>query len=99
MMNKMGKERGLKKNRIVGIENAVEMKTENKMFEGYQWKISVHSSYVYEMEAWVENYNAFTQKQIQLQWSDVCQFGSEFDKDIEGLWRLMLKHSRGMYNE
>jgi len=42
MMNAMGKERGLKQNRIVGIENAVEMKTKNKIYEGYQWKRSVN---------------------------------------------------------
>ena len=46
-MNAMEKDRGTKKNRIDGIENEVEMKTENIISKGYQWKISVHSSYVY----------------------------------------------------
>jgi hypothetical protein len=46
----------------------------------------------------MEKYNAFIQKQIQLPWSDVCPLESRLDKEIEELWRLMLKHSRGMYS-
>ena len=46
----------------------------------------------------MEKYNAFIQKQIQLPWSYVCPLESRFDKEIEELWRLMLKHSMGMYS-
>lgn len=64
MMSEMEKKEGLKQNRTTEIENVVELKTENKISEGYQCKRNVYNSYVYEKEVWMENYNAFIQKKI-----------------------------------
>jgi hypothetical protein len=62
MLSAMGKEEGLKQRRIVEIEDMIDMKTKNEIYEEYRWKRSIYSLCGYERGVWTENCNSFIQK-------------------------------------